>query len=66
MSRTVRKKRPKMGLGTHLGGKQYRNGKVRDGTPTHADGSCQHSGDCPWCVGNRQHNNKKREPIETT
>lgn len=24
------------------------------------DRSCRNHGSCPWCQGNRQHNNKKR------
>ncbi len=63
MSRTVRNKRPQMRLGAHLGGKQYKNGKVRDGTPQHASSRCRHHGSCEYCAGNRQHANKKREPV---
>lgn len=65
MSRTYRVKRPRMRLGT-LRRKQYRNGMVRDGTPTHAAGSCQHHGGCPICEGNRLHGSRKREPLEVS
>lgn len=25
------------------------------------DSTCRNHGTCPWCLGNRQHNSKKRE-----
>lgn len=49
-----------------LGGlknKLYRDGKVRDGTRTHAARSCERHGGCPYCESNRFHGNRKRQPI---
>ena len=60
MSRTRRNKRPRMSLGDEAKRYQYRNGKVRDGTPQHASGSCQNHGGCPVCEGNRLHKHKKQ------
>lgn len=50
----------RLGTLTYL---QYKTGLVRDGTPTHADGSYQHGGGCPICYGNRTHKNKRRLQI---
>ena len=36
------------------------DGKVRDGTPQHASGSCNNHGGCPYCLSNKMHKNKKR------
>lgn len=58
MSRTYRRKRPRMRLG-NLDIKQYPNGTVRDGTPQHADGSCDNHGGCPWCYGNHMHKHRR-------
>lgn len=58
MSRTRRNKRPLMHFG-YLD-KNDPDGKVRDGTPQHASGSCHNHGGCPVCEGNRLHNTKKR------
>jgi hypothetical protein len=60
MSRTTRNKRPKMRLGKLLSHLQYKDGLVRDGTPTHVDSSCSHGGDCPYCISNRTFKNKRR------
>lgn len=60
MSRTTRNKRPQMRLGRSLSHLQYKDGLVRDGTPTHSSGSCQHGGGCPYCINNRTHKNKRR------
>jgi len=64
VSRTTRTKRPKMELGEHLSPKQYKDGKVRDGTPQHVSGGCENHGGCPWCEGNKQYRTNKRMPIE--
>lgn len=53
MSRTKRAKRPQMNLGKSLADHQYKDGTVRDGTPTHPAKSCEHHGGCPHCEGNR-------------
>lgn len=63
MSRTYRKKRPKMKLGYLAETHQYSDGSVRDGTPQHATVSCNNHGGCHWCEGNRLHKNKRNEPI---
>lgn len=63
MSRTTRRKRPKMRLGP-LVSKQYWNGTVRDGTPQHVSGGCDNHGGCPYCEGNRLFSSKKREPLK--
>lgn len=63
MSRTRRRKRPEMELGALIS-RQYRDGYVRDGTPTHASVGCEHHGSCAWCARNRTHGNKLREPID--
>jgi hypothetical protein len=42
---------------------QYKSNLVRDGTPTHAAGSCEHGGSCPVCYGNRTFKNKRRMPM---
>jgi len=34
--------------------KKYRGSKAVDCT-------CRNGGTCPWCIGNRQYKNKKRE-----
>lgn len=60
MSRTTRNKRPEMRLGKHLSYKQYKNGMVRDGTPTHYDNQCRHHGSCDYCINNRMFKNKRR------
>ena len=65
MSRTKRTKRPKMKLGT-LAERQYKDGTLRDGTPTHASAACARHGGCPYCESNREHSNRKREPIVET
>lgn len=62
MSRTVRNRRPQMKFGV-LSYLQYKNGFVRDGTPTHLSSSCEHHGSCQWCTDNRIFSNKRREPI---
>ena len=54
MSRTRRRLRPRMRLGT-LSDHQYSDGRVRDGTPQHYTASCEHHGECAWCRGNRLH-----------
>lgn len=64
MGKTTRRGSPHINLGEHLGHKKYWNGKVRDGTPTHYSGGCEHHGGCPYCEGNRLHGNKRREPLE--
>lgn len=43
-----------------LSDKQYTNGRVRDGTPTHATASCENNGGCPWCEGNRTFSTRSR------
>ena len=58
MSRTRRNKNPRMRFG-YLD-KHDPDGKVRDGTPQHAAGSCDNHGGCRWCEGNRLHNTKVR------
>lgn len=63
MSRTKRNKRPRFKLGESLEHMKNKDGSVRDGTPTHSSGSCQHGGDCPLCKGNRTFSSKKREPL---
>lgn len=60
MSRTKRKKRPKMQLGKHLENHQYKDGRVRDGTPQYASASCENHGGCPVCEGNKKFSNQKR------
>ena len=62
MSRTTRRKRPDWDLGPQSY-RQYKTGRVRDGTPQYAAGSCNNRGGCPYCEGNRLFGNKKREPI---
>lgn len=57
MSRTRRRKRPQMRLGAD---RQYRDGTVRDGTPTHIDPACRHHGDCPRCTGDRTFSARRR------
>ena len=52
-----------MRLGRSLAHLQYKNGLVRDGTPTHFVNSCQHGGSCPVCYGNRTFKNKRRMKI---
>lgn len=59
MSRTKRRKRPKMNLGAALADHQYKDGTVRDGTPTHNSKSCEHHGSCPYCTRNRLHKHVK-------
>jgi len=53
-----------MRLGKHLGHKQHKNGKVRDGTPQHVSSSCENHGGCPYCLKNKMHSTHKREPVE--
>jgi len=60
MSRTKRKKRPKMRLGAALADHKFKDGTVRDGTPQHVSSQCNHHGACHWCEGNRTYANKKR------
>lgn len=62
MSRTRRTKRPQLNWWA-LKDKQYKDGKVRDGTPTHSSSSCERNGGCPYCEDNRAHSTRKREPI---
>ncbi len=62
MSRTIRNKRPKMRLG-YLVSRQYKNGKVRDGTPQHVSPRCGNHGGCPYCESNKTHKTIKRMPI---
>lgn len=62
MSRTTRTKRPNMKLGT-LADHQYKDGRVRDGTPQYHSSSCKHHGTCAWCEHNRTHKHKKAEPV---
>ena len=62
MSRTYRNKRPRMRLGI-LSAKQYRNGKVRDGTPQYVSGGCHNRGPCTWCRDNRLHKHDRRAPL---
>ena len=38
--------------------------KVKDGSRTHAFGSCQNHGSCPWCKGNRLYKHKKQPVLE--
>lgn len=61
MSRTIRKKHPKRYK--DFIERTYKNGTVRDGTPSHPSHSCTNHGGCPWCERDRLHRNKKREPI---
>ena len=61
MSRTVRRKRPRMKLGHLL---QYKDGTVPDGTSQYATGSCHNHGGCPYCEGNRLHKHKRTMLIE--
>lgn len=63
MSRTTRRKRPKMRLGT-LDYKQNKDKTVRDGTPTHYSSACEHHGGCPYCESNRTFSSKRREPVD--
>ena len=49
-----------MHLGKRLRHKQYKNGLVRDGTPTHNDTSCKNNGTCPWCQNGKIYKNKRR------
>jgi len=49
-----------MNLGYLVETHQYRNGKVRDGTPQHSSASCSNHGGCPRCEGNRLHKHNKR------
>lgn len=65
MSRTFRNKRPQLNLGSHLGHKQNKDGKVRDGTPTHYSPDCERHGACPHCLGNRTFSSRKREPVDS-
>lgn len=60
MSRTRRQKRPQMRLGPALASHQYRDGTVRDGTPTHADATCRHHGGCKYCERNRTFSTRRR------
>lgn len=64
MSRTYRTKRPQFKLGRHLAFKWCKNGKVRDGTPTHYASGCERHGDCPYCYNNRMFSTERRKPIE--
>ena len=63
MSRTYRSKRDKF-YRDYKDEKELPNGKVRDGSPTHATKSCKRNGGCPWCEGNRLHKYERRKPIE--
>lgn len=53
MSRTFRNVSKQMA-------KYYSKNKVRDGTPTRVDKSCQNNGSCPHCKANRLYKNLKR------
>ena len=62
MSRTKRNHNHRMKLGT-LSDHQYKDGQVRDGTPQHYSSGCDNHGSCEYCVSNKMHSTKKREPI---
>jgi len=54
MSRTLRNKRPQF--------YKTSQGKTRDGSRQHASVSCEHHGGCPYCLSNRRHSTKRRDP----
>lgn len=60
MGRTYRKQAARFRLGVSLSHKKNKNGSVRDGTPTHFSGSCEHHGGCPVCEGNRLFNTERK------
>lgn len=62
MSRTRRSKSPHINLGYALAHKKHKDGKVRDGTPTHYSPSCRHHGGCAYCLRSRTHKFKRQEP----
>lgn len=64
MTRTRRRKRPQMKLGSALADHQHKDGTVRDGTPTRYDPACQNHGGCPHCERNRTHASRRRENLE--
>ena len=48
-----------------LHGKEHRTeyGTTRQSFAKAVDKHCRNHGSCPWCLGNRRHRTKKREPI---
>ena len=53
-----------MKLGSHLGHKQYRDGKIRDGTSQYYSVGCNHNNRCNYCRNNRLFKHKRNRPIE--
>lgn len=47
----------------YLVSKQYKDGKVRDGTPQHVSPSCENHGGCPYCESSKAYRTIKRMPI---
>ena len=55
MSRTFRKASHRL---------NYDTTKVKDGSRTHASGSCERNGGCPYCEGNRLHKHRKQPTVK--